>query len=135
MLQLNQLPEHLATLKKQDWAKLFSLREMTNKNKEAENELATPFTEDPDIVQVFLVTVYELGIIINFDWMAWKEGENMLENKHQDFNSIDMISLCMLITRIVRMDRFSDGYIAYCFETGIISKILQALKSKVIASS
>ena len=140
MIELNQLPANISSITKQDWDKLFCLideiekTEMFGKNIVMEHQtdgiLHFPFFETSDIVTRFLAIVYELDIIQVFDWMAWQEGENILDNRQQDYNSLDSITLCKLLTTIVRSDRFSEGYISFCFETGVISKILQALKIK-----
>ena len=58
----------------------------------------------------------------------WPEGKAMLQNKSQDFDNLDLATLCKLITTIIRADRFNDGYLISRFENGTILKIIKAIK-------
>ena len=73
-----------------------------------------------DITQSFVKTAYELKLVLNFDWGEWPEGKAMLQNKSQDFDNLDLATLCKLITTIIRADRFNDGYLISRFENGTI---------------
>jgi hypothetical protein len=44
-----------------------------------------------------------------FDWGSWLQGSTMLSDKDFDFDSIDLVAKCKLITAIVRSDRFCEG--------------------------
>ncbi|MBK8055438.1 MAG: hypothetical protein IPK35_19750 [Saprospiraceae bacterium] len=66
-----------------------------------------------------------------FDWAAWEDGKNILLNPDFEYNTLDLISLCKLLTVIIRADRFNEGYLVSCFEKGIVLKIITALESKV----
>jgi len=60
----------------------------------------------------------------------------MLNDKNFDFDSVDLVTKCKLITAIVRNDRFCEGALADTdladtFESGLILKILKSIqKSK-----
>ncbi|MDR0262242.1 MAG: DUF6508 domain-containing protein [Sphingobacterium sp.] len=43
----------------------------------------------------------------NLNWMNWDEGEQMLNDENFDFNSIDTLIKCKLMTAICRAERFS----------------------------
>ena len=48
-----------------------------------------------------------------------------------DFKEFDINTLCKLLTVIIRSDKFCEGYMINCFETGTIAQILEALQSKI----
>jgi hypothetical protein len=73
----------------------------------------------------FLKLVYELGIILDFDWPSWDEGRELIIKK--DFTDLDIETHCKLITAIVRSDR----YLVENFENGNILSILINLKTKI----
>ncbi len=56
------------------------------------------------------------------------EARELLDDKDADFSELNLITLCKLITVIVRNDRFSTGYLGGSFEDGIILKILYRIK-------
>lgn len=74
--------------------------------------------------------VYDMDIVIGFDWLEWKEGQAMLKDSNQEYADLDGIMLCKLITLIVRAERFYEGYLNNCFENGSVLKIATALKEK-----
>ena len=54
--------------------------------------------------------------------------KNILKQEHYDFNPLDTLTLCKLLTTIVRADRFTDGLLISFFEKSTILNILTALK-------
>lgn len=141
MIELENFQEYLKTIKLNDWNKLFDLIEIIEKTKNfgelvfpenlKENEFGLPYWIANEIVEKFLEVVYELNLIIVFNWTKWKEGAEILNNKEQNFENYDIITLCKLITAIVRSDRFCDGNLVGNFENKNIEKILRALKNKL----
>jgi hypothetical protein len=113
--------------KLQDWQPLFSLipriedaaTYSSHVNKEA-------------IIQEFLKIVYEIPIMVRFDWGSWDEGRNMVTGKTLDFDSIDIPTKCKLLTAIVRNDRFCEGALFDAFESGLILKILKSIQEQVM---
>jgi hypothetical protein len=95
------------------------------------NELVLPYTVNGSLVDQFLEIVYELPVIINFKWSAWAEGREMARNPDFDFNSIDIPTKCKLITALVRNDRFNDGVLINAFESGLMLRILKAIKQQL----
>lgn len=82
------------------------------------------------VVDEFHQLVYDLNIIILFDWTNWKEGSLILKDVNFDYSSLDSLTLVKLITTIVRAERFNEGFLPKCFSNGTILKILNALKAK-----
>jgi len=67
-----------------------------------------------------------------FDWMNWDEGEAILHQyKTFDFKQLKVISLCKLLTAIIRSDRFCEGSLVSSFKNGTILKILTAMQDRV----
>jgi hypothetical protein len=73
--------------------------------------------------------------VIGFDWLEWKEGQAMLKDPEQDYSGMDAVTLCKLITLIVRAERFYEGYMNNCFVNGSVLKIVTALKDRFAISS
>ena len=138
MATIDSLLKQLNSLSKDDWAKLFNLipkieeadnfGTLTGGNEIFPGTFEMPSWEGTDIIREFVNIVNELKLEIDFDWMAWAEGKTMLDNKNQDFDCLDLLSLCKLLTRIIRAERFNDGYLVDNFENGNILKILKAIK-------
>jgi len=93
--------------------------------------LTMPHWVESSTVSTFLRLVYEIPIVISFDWWAWDEGRTMLKQKSFDFNPIDIPTKCKLITAVIRNDRFCDGALISAFESGLILKLLESVKEKL----
>lgn len=83
------------------------------------------------IVSEFLGTVYSIPIAICFDWGDWDEGRKIASDHNFDFDTIDLVAKCKLITAIVRNDRFCEGALVSAFESGLILKILKSIEKTV----
>lgn len=130
---------HLNSLSKDDWNKLFYLipkiEESENFGKMSGGEEISPGTVQmlywdwAGITRSFVKTVYELDLVLNFDWMDWSEGKTLLKNKSQEFEKLDIVTLCKLLTTIIRADRFNDGYLISNFNNGTILKIIKVIRN------
>lgn len=126
----------------EDWQPLFDLigeiRQERNfgtpaiGKPDANGVMEFPYWKHTDIVSRFIELAYKLDLVIPFDWPNWKEGKSILNDPGFDYNTLDPETLCKLITMMVRADRYNDGYLISCFESGIVLKILESLKGKVI---
>lgn len=99
--------------------------------KTKEGNFTFPYMQPSKIVSCFQYVVYEIGIIHTFNWGDWEEGKKLAGNPKTDYNKLDIKTLCMLITAIVRNDRFCDGALVSSFKDGTMLKILKALKEKI----
>ncbi len=115
---------------------MFDLLEEAEKTKEfgidRDGGNQMPWVEKKEIVMRFISIADELGIITAFAWPKWKKGLAILQEKDHDFTKLDKITLCKLITIDIRGDRFSEGHLVRCFESGTMQKLLRALKEKVV---
>ena len=141
MIDLDSFSNHLKTLTKNDWYKLFSLLpdiEVANshsdlKGFERHTAGTMSFTnwESSQLVNKVVNTICTLQLAPIFDWSAWEDGKKILLQQEYDYASLDTITLCKLLTVIIRADRFNEGYLISCFENGIITKIIKALKKNI----
>ena len=91
------IPEIENTSKFGDW---------TGGNKDKEGVIQFPYSVPAPIVSQFLEIVYYIPVIIRFDWGSWDVGRQIASDESFDFDSIDLVTKCKLITAIVRNERF-----------------------------
>ena len=125
-----------------DWSPLLELIPKIEKTQEfgklitgEKNEngvIIMPYWNENAIVIQFQKIVYNMPIIVSFDWDSWKERHNISQDKDFDFDSIDIPTKCKLITAVVRNDRFCDGALIAAFENGLILKILKSIEKQLI---
>ena len=84
------------------------------------------------ILDKFHNLVYELRIIIRFDWTTWEDAPKILKYLDFDYDSVDKLTLIKLITTMVRAERFNEGFLPECFSNGTALKILKALQRKIV---
>jgi hypothetical protein len=111
--------EKIESYNEQDWKPLFELipeiektlkfGELSGGEKDRNGVVQMPYYKESSIVTQFLKIVYELPIIISFEWSSWDEGREIAQNSNFDFSSIDVPTKCKLITALVRNDRFCEG--------------------------
>jgi hypothetical protein len=135
-----QLPAHLASIDPQLWGRFYDLtRSIYNEKnfgqiidspKRTEAYLEFPHWQYTEKISEFVKMTYELNIVVPFDWREWKEGQAMINDPQQDFTQLDGVTLCKLITLIVRAERFYEGYLNNCFQNGSVLRIVTALATK-----
>lgn len=132
--------EKISSLNRQDWQPLFDLipeientskfGDMAGGEKDENGGIQLPYRIEKPIVSQFHRMVYELPVIISFDWVSWDEGRKMLNSETFDFETIDIPTKCKLITAIVRNNRFCEGALVAEFESGLILKILKSIQKQ-----
>ena len=132
----------ISAISNSNWNRLFAfipeIEEANDFGKWSESEqsangvIIMPHYLPSIVVSDFVRNAYAIGIILDFDWINWKEGQELLRNNKTDFDLLDKVTLCMLLTMIIRADRFSEGYLLRCFEDGLIVMLLQCLEQKYI---
>ena len=95
------------------------------------NKITLPYFVEEPIVNEFREIVYQIPIIIDFNWSGWNDGRKMASDENFDFDTIDIPKKCKLITTVVRNDRFCDGALASAFERGTILKILRSIERQI----
>ncbi len=107
--------------------------EMKGGEKNEKGVITMPYWVESLIVSRFHKIVYDLPIVISFDWGSWNEGRKIVNDKNFNFDSIDIPTMCKIITAIVRNNRFCDGALVSAFESGLILKILKSIKHQINA--
>ena len=127
----------LAKLPRSQWYKLFALIPDIESKKDlgrwigfttVNNVTRFPHFEDGVTMTKFLETIVEMELIVVFDWSHFDEGRKLLQSGLED---ADIVTLCKILTAIVRNDRFCDGALAHAMENGTILNILKAMQSRV----
>lgn len=85
-----------------------------------------PWFELSDRAEAFVAAL--AGIMISdFDWPSWMgmpEGQ-ALSSDHAAVAAADPTQLAKLATAVIRSDRFNEGAIASCFESGLMTAIAE----------
>ena len=141
MIQTDTLTVISDAEQQKDWKMLFNMlpeiREkkrfgkLVGSKKMPDGNLSLPFWLEDEIVSRFFNAAYMLGIVKVFDWASWQEGIDILNDSEADFNGYDFDTLCKLVTLIVRGDKFCEGYLINAFETGSMTRIIEALQIKL----
>lgn len=74
-------------------------------------------------------TCYDIPIMVSFDWGAWSEGEEAM--KDEDFSDKSVHFLCLLLTAIIRSDRFNENYFYNLVQSGLVSQIIDSIKKSL----
>jgi hypothetical protein len=128
---LEELPKHLHSIPRKSWKRLFTLiTEICSASTfvELKDIGRSSYYLNSDLVDRFLKMVYEMGLIVDFPWMQWEEGIDLVQNKETVYQNFQPLMLVKLLTIIVRADRFYDGTLVEAFESGKILQILQGLE-------
>lgn len=138
MSDLPEFDEHLRTLDDAAWNRLFDLLpeieqiktfgELKGGDKQENGSIQFPYWSSAPVVDRFFNLIIELDLAPPFDWVHWDEGKTILKDEQFDYTTLDVVTLCKLITTITRADRFNDGFMISCFENGIITKIIRGLQ-------
>jgi O-acetyl-ADP-ribose deacetylase (regulator of RNase III) len=112
--KLEELPIYLETWTIKDWKNIFD-SEMTDKGRATLWKL-----ENRNVAPVI------------FEWMQWDEGVPILKHKQFDLSSLNIITLCKLLTVIIHSNHFCEGGLESNFENGDILRILKAMEKKVM---
>jgi len=131
----NEYIEYIKSMTRKDFSSLLQLIPEIEKTKVfgkiregsmQEHAVIFPLLEEGEIVEKFRTISYDLKLVIPFNWGGWKEGKEVYE-KDSCYSDLDIVTLCKLITAIIRNDRFCEGFLISAFEEGKISRILHAM--------
>ena len=86
-----------------------------------------PYIVHSSKVHEFRSLLYDSNFMVVFDWGSWDEGREIASDPVKVSN-VDLLTLRMLMTAIVRNDRFSEGAFLSAIADGLIADILQRLQ-------
>lgn len=75
----------------------------------------------------FYKSLYDAGLVIQFDWMKWAAQAQEYVNRPELIDSADLDTICKLITTDVRTDRFCDNHLRTVIMNGHMSALLRRL--------
>lgn len=138
MIDISEFENHLKTIPTTNWEELFKLNEqlkqassfgkMQGGEKIEENVSTFPYWEQSKLTRQFVKFLYDKNMLPSFDWPDWQEGKELLRQKDPNFANLDTITLCKLLTAIIRADRFSDGTLVGMLKKGVIKRIVDGIK-------
>ena len=88
--------------------------------------LQFPYVVYSKEVDEFLSLLYESHFLVTFDWSSWDDGRELTQDRDR-LAQADLLTLRMLMTVIVRNDRFHEGALLNAIKDGLIAAILQRL--------
>ncbi len=122
MISENKFEEHINNFSKQKWESLFQFIPLVKRK-----------NGNDDFSNFLNVYCMELELQVIFNWQNWEQGKVYLES--QQFESLDLLNTCKLITLILRADRFYEGFFASQIQEGNIYKIMAKIKERVLSSN
>jgi len=138
-LSLDQLPEHLKSIPGKDWKPLFDLLpdlftadifQSLVQGQDEDAVLYAPPTTTSDELGTRLANVCGwLNIVPAFDWTQWDQGFATLDDPYTDYNALDAVALCKLLSAIFHRDRYAHGYLDAMIDRGTVARIVNALRS------
>jgi hypothetical protein len=85
-----------------------------------------PYVEYADSVNAFVALLYELDLVVDFDWSSW---DGFVRYRGGDgLGKAPASDAVRLLTTVVRAERFSDGVIERSIEDGTIEAAIARLR-------
>jgi len=110
-----------------DWAYYIEyLKTPAKKYSIDESNVFDPYSYTQEIDDL-ITNLYETKIIIQFEWPEWQEKAAEFIKNPEMIKVASLIEVKMLLTTIVRKNRFCSGFVAYIIEEGILLLLMQRL--------
>lgn len=139
MIELIELQKHIEKLSNTDWKRLFDMipriessedfGEFKQFEKDSDGITQFPFLVKSKLVDEFIDLMYELNLVVIFNWSDWTIGKAIIEKGN--YEKQDTITLLKILTTFIRADRFNDGFLVSRFEDRTIEIILKELKKNI----
>ncbi len=88
------------------------------------------FAQGADIT-AFAQAAYRAGLVFPFDWSEWSDEAARLSADPEALAQADLVTVAKLLTTIIRQDRFVEGSLGSCVESGLVTDILRRLTALV----
>ncbi len=92
-----------------------------------DHHMTMPYVSYSSQTKTFMHLLYEVKFLVVFDWAKWEEGKEILSD-FTKIATVDLLTLRMLMTALLRNDRFCEGSFLSAIENGRIAAVLQQLK-------
>lgn len=123
MTPLHNFDNHLQSITKEQWSNLFVLVDQLHHPK-VNNGVKS--IETHQLMFDTIETIISLGLLVKFDYTKCKLIDQVLVSNNYD--DLDILSVCKILTVIIRKDKFVYNTIQCYFEMGTLTKLLQHLK-------
>lgn len=133
-VNLKELEEHLPTIRTENWRRLLNCvpgvvgEDRSSYTREVDDLTALNSEEREEMITSFVDLCYDMGLVIDFDWMHWKEGPTYVENNSEKVAEADLETVIRLVTAHIRNDRFSEGWLESLLDNGHLVILLRRLK-------
>lgn len=94
----------------------------------SEEPYILPYWSSSQEVSQFIEDLHRLGFMLHFDWGAWEQEANRLQEEPEHLRAADLTTLRKIWTAHVRADRFVTNHLASVFDSGHITDTLRRLK-------
>ncbi len=142
MVPLESFPDHLNSIQPKDWKTLFKYSRQVEHSDDyggwrqlsasrVTEAIAISPVVSSELLTNILKTLYDMELIIHFDWGAWEEGSRRLAQEPFSADDLDAVTICKMITGIVRSDRFHEGSLVQAFQNGRMPTLLRSLEQLV----
>lgn len=87
-----------------------------------------------DVGSAFFKMVHDTGWVMDgFDWSEWAYGPEGLRiaTRHENIASANCEQLSKLLTAVLRKDRWCDGFLEGCFESGLLRTVTERAEAIV----
>ncbi len=98
--------------------------------KQLDGTYQMPYVVYDQKVHEFRTLLYESGFMVVFDWGSWDEGREIASDPAR-VSDVDLLTVRMLMTAIVRNDRFCEGAFLSAIQDGLIAAILKHLQTLI----
>jgi hypothetical protein len=81
----------------------------------------------------FITAMYDAGLVMQgFNWLDWCIGDGRRYfDCHDALSGITAEQIPMMMTVLIRADRFNDGFLARAFDDGIILKLARRARDLI----
>jgi hypothetical protein len=100
-------------------------------HKNRDGSVNYPYWEQSDIVVSFVNLAHRIPLMVEYDWVSWKEGRKILLSGDFDLKTLDLLKKCKLITMMIRADRFNEGFLVQQFENGNVLRLLRSVVTEL----
>jgi Family of unknown function (DUF6508) len=130
MLHPEKFIEQLQSVPASDWQELFAFFPSI------EALAGAAFSMNPSDARVLavskplLASIAKTKLIVPFAWERWEIGKKILSKDDFNYTTLDILTICKLITTIVKANRLATGVFAQSLADGSMLALLKAFKQK-----
>lgn len=96
--------------------------------KTTDGAVVMPWIENDPLIYEFLDFMDDKNLLVTFDWVKWEEGSKLfISEDSTKYDNVDVATALKLIYAATRKERFTDGTLAWAFESGSFPKLVNRL--------